>query len=74
MKDYEKMIKKLEEENERFDTTESQREANKWRIKQLKLFNQPKHPQTPYVRLDVVSESLKDKDFRCTPNKLLAAE
>jgi hypothetical protein len=71
MMDYQKMIKKLEEENERFDTTEGQRDANKWRIHQLKLLNRPKSPETPYVRLDPISESLRDPDFRCTPSSLL---
>lgn len=71
MMDYQKMIKKLEEENERFDTSEGQREANLHRIKQLKWLNRPKSPETPYVRLDPVSERLRDPDFRCTPSSLL---
>lgn len=69
--DYQKMIKKLEEEEERFDTTDSQRDANKWRIKWIKMLNEPKPPETPYIRLDPILESLNDPNFTCTPNRLL---
>jgi hypothetical protein len=71
MMDYLKMIKKLEEENERFDTTEWQREANIWRIKYLKLVNRPKSPETSYIRLDPVSERLKDENYSCAPGAIL---
>lgn len=71
MMDYQKMIKKLEKENEQFDTTEGQREANVWRIKWIKMLNEPKPPETPYVRLDPILESLNDPNFTCTPNCLL---
>jgi hypothetical protein len=68
----EKMIKKLKDENERFDTLESQREANEWRIKYLKMMSKPKGPVTPYIRLNPISERLLNEQYSCTPNKLLA--
>lgn len=73
MMDYKKLIERLEKENERVDTTEGQREANLHRIKWIMMLNEPKHPETPYVRLDVIREGLKDKNFRCTPSSMLLA-
>lgn len=74
MMDYKKLIERLENENERVDVSEGQREANLHRIKLIKLMNQPKPPQTPYVRLDPISERLNDGNFRCTPSSMLSAE
>lgn len=71
MMDYEKVIRALEDENKRVDTTEWQRSANLHRIKWIRLMNRPKQPVEPYVRLDVVSERLRDPDFRCTPESIL---
>ncbi len=67
-------INKLERENSFGSTLESQVVANEHVIKQLEMFiNQKVCLDEGYVRLDMVAESLKDKNFRCTPNKLLSA-
>ena len=72
MMDAEQFIKRLEAQNKLPDTTEAQREANAYRIKYIKLINRPnKTPKEPYVRLDPVSERLKDPNFTCTPSSLL---
>ena len=71
MMDAEQFIKRLEAQNELPDTTPWQREANDFRIKYIKLINRPKPVVTPYVRLDPVSERLRDSNFRCTPSSLL---
>lgn len=70
--DYQKKIEQLEKENERFDTTEAQREANKWRVKQLKHLIKPKPPVTNYMRLDPIRERLKDESFTVRPSHFLA--
>ncbi|WP_264737343.1 hypothetical protein [Cytobacillus firmus] len=44
---YDEKIKRLEEENEQFDTSEGQREANMWRIKYIKLMDRPKVSNRP---------------------------
>lgn len=68
-------VAKLKRENGLGSTLESQVVANKHVIKQLGMFiNQKVCLDEGYVRLDMVAESLKDKNFRCTPNKLLASE
>ncbi|MGN7398065.1 hypothetical protein [Peribacillus frigoritolerans] len=71
MMDVEQFIKRLEAQNKLPDTTEAQREANAYRIKCIKLINRPKTPEEPYVRLDPVSERLKDPNFTCTLSSLL---
>lgn len=71
MMNYEKVIKVLEDENNRVDVTEWQRSANLHRIQWIRLMNRPKQPAEPYVRLDIVSERLKDPNFTCRPNSLL---
>ncbi|WP_088266024.1 hypothetical protein [Bacillus mycoides] len=68
-------IAKLKRENELGSTLESQVECNEHVIKQLEMFiNQKVCLDEGYVRLDMVAESLKDKNFRCTPSSMLAAE
>lgn len=71
MMDYEKVIRALEDENKRVDTTEWQRSANLHRIQWIRLMNRPKQPAEPYVSLDLVSERLKNPEFTCRPNSLL---
>ncbi|QKE76214.1 hypothetical protein HPK19_25735 (plasmid) [Arthrobacter citreus] len=71
MIDYNQLIQKLEDENNRVDTSEGQREANAFRIKYIKLINRPKQPNAPYVRLNPVQDRLDDKEYRLTPNGLL---
>ncbi|MEK4711194.1 hypothetical protein [Bacillus sp. FSL R10-2780] len=67
-------VAKLQRENSFGSTLESQVQANLWVIKQLEMFiNQKVCLDEGYVRLDMVAESIKDKNFRCTPNKLLSA-
>lgn len=68
-------VAKLKRENELGSTLESQVQANKHVIKQLEwMMNQKICVDEGYVRLDMVAESLKDKNFRCTPSSMLAAE
>lgn len=68
-------IDKLHRENELGSIFESQVEANKHVIKQLEMImDQKVYVGGDYVRLDVIREGLKDKNFRCTPRSMLAAE
>ncbi|MFJ7832606.1 hypothetical protein ACIQXU_20750 [Peribacillus sp. NPDC097284] len=68
--DYEKVIKALEDENNRGNVTEWQRSANLHRIQWIRMMNIPKTPETPYVRIDAVRERLKDNDYTCAPNSI----
>ena len=68
-------INKLNHENGLGSVLESQVLANLHVIKELEWFmNQKVCLDEKYVRLDMVAESIKDKNFRCTPNSMLAAE
>lgn len=68
-------IAKLKRENLLGSTLESQVSANEHVIKQLEMFmNQKVCVEDGYVRLDMVAESIKDKNFRCTPGSMLATE
>lgn len=71
MLDYEKLIKRLEDENKRVDVSDAQKEVNLHRIKWIKLVNRPKPPVTPYVRLNMAEEKLKNPDFQLNVNTLL---
>jgi len=71
LRDYEKLIKRLEDENKRVDVSDAQKEVNLHRIRWIRLVNRPKSPGTPYVRLNVVEEKLKDPDFQCAPHFLM---
>lgn len=71
MLDYEQVIKKLEDENERPNITEAQKEVNEWRIKYIKLMNRPKTVDEPYTYKNPVVEALKDPNFTCAPNLIL---
>ncbi|SSS88045.1 Uncharacterised protein [Acinetobacter baumannii] len=65
------LIQKLLAQNKLPDTTEAQRSANLHRIQWIGLMNRPKQPAEPYVRLDVVSERLRDPNFTCAPESIL---
>lgn len=69
--DYEKYIERLKDENTRIDVTDAQREANEWRIKIIKLMNRTPSPDSPYVRLDPITERIRNPQYRNTPNMLL---
>ncbi|MEH7023636.1 hypothetical protein [Priestia megaterium] len=71
MLDYEKLIKRLEDENTRVDVTDAQKEVNKHRIKWIRMVNRPKPPVTPYIRFNLVEEKLKNPDFQWSPNSLM---
>ncbi|MEL3961300.1 hypothetical protein MKZ01_08480 [Lysinibacillus endophyticus] len=72
MKDYESLIERLFDENSRVDTTDAQREANEFRIKQIRLMNRPIPPNTPYIRFDPITERLQDSNYSYAPSKLLS--
>ncbi|MDX5813386.1 hypothetical protein [Bacillus cereus group sp. BfR-BA-02730] len=68
-------INKLKLENSLGSTLSSQVEANLHLIKELEWMIQQKECiEDGYVRLDMVAESIKDKNFRCTPNSMLSAD
>ncbi|MEH6946217.1 hypothetical protein V7068_03950 [Bacillus sp. JJ634] len=69
---YETLIKRLEDENSRVDTTKAQKEANQWRIRYLQMTNRPKKSsETPYVRIDAVRNALTKPGYTCAPNRIL---
>ncbi|WP_404427166.1 hypothetical protein LG296_15205 [Ureibacillus chungkukjangi] len=71
MTNYESLIERLLDENSRVDTTDAQREANEFRIKQIRLLNRPLPPVTPYLRFDPISVRLQDNSYSYSPKKLL---
>lgn len=71
MINYEDIIRKLKEENERIDTTDSQRQANEWRLKFLEQINREKVFSESTKSTDVIFERLKDPSYRFTPQNVL---
>lgn len=74
MIDYKEMIHRLEAENQLIDLPESQREANKWRMKLLELYHREKVEHTSTIFLDPIAERLTSPSYRCTPAKLLSTD
>lgn len=72
MTNYETLIGRLLDENSRVDTTDAQREANEFRIKQIRLMNRPIPPITPYIRFDPITERLQDSNYHYAPSKPLS--
>ncbi|WP_285765892.1 hypothetical protein [Peribacillus sp. SI8-4] len=71
MMDYKQVIKKLEDENSRINTSEGQKEANEFRIKWIKELHEEKPPYTPSKFTDIVMERMFDRSYSCTPNRVL---
>jgi hypothetical protein len=71
MMDFKDFIKRLENENNRADTTEAQRECNIWRMRWLKMMNSSKPKDTSYKRLDPISMRLENETYTVAPNRLL---
>ena len=71
MIDHKDIIERLEQQNSWVDTTEAQRQANKWRISFLKAVHKEKPQTSPTNATDILLEAHKQPGYRCTPRSLL---
>lgn len=74
MKDIEQIIKKLENENKRPDTSPAQRESNYFRMLWLKRMNKDKNISKPIQSTDVMIERLRDPGYTFSPSKILNSQ
>lgn len=71
MTDQNEIIERLKQQNNQADTTDAQREANKWRISFLEALHQEKPQTSPTNATDILLEAHKQSNYRCTPRSLL---
>ncbi|MBV7505649.1 hypothetical protein KW850_10315 [Bacillus sp. sid0103] len=70
MTDYKQIIEQLKQQNMNPNTSESQREANSFRVKWLEMLHKEKPAPTKIVFYDAVQQRLAH-GYSITPNKLL---
>lgn len=71
MTDFNEIIERMEQQNSLVDTTDAQREANRFRIQWLNWLHRDKPAYEPTKATDMLLEAHKQPGYRCTPRSLL---